>query len=222
MEPDNPLLDDYTLRLTGKRRPRVCFVPTASGDSQSYIENFRSAFGPPRAAASLLLLFNRGRRSPRLILEHADVIYVGGGSTANMLAVWRLHGVDVLLRRAWRSGVVLTGISAGMNAWFEACSTDSFGPLAPLRDGLGLLPGASCPHFDSEPTRRPTLNRFVRQRRLPSAWAADDGAALHFVGRRQHACVASRPSARGYSVECRQGRVVETELTTTYLGAPGA
>lgn len=116
MEPENPLLDDYTLRLPGKRRPRVCFVPTTSGDSQPYIENFRSAFGPPRAAASLLLLFNRGRRSPRLILEHADVTYVGGGSTANMLAVWRLHGVDVLLRRAWRSGVVFTGISAGMNA----------------------------------------------------------------------------------------------------------
>jgi len=173
MEPENTRLDDYVLALTKKRTPRVCFVPTASGDSAGYVERFRAAF-KNRADASHLPLFNLGKIVPRKLLLKQDVIYVGGGNTANMLAIWRAHGVDKILREAWRRGIILAGVSAGMICWFECGVTDSFGPLAPLRDGLGFLRGSACPHFDGEVHRRPSYKKFVANglpRELPPTMA---------------------------------------------------
>ena len=170
-------MDGYLLDLTGADRPRACFVPTASGDSESYIENFLAAY-PGRAEASVLRLFAREIDDLRSHLLAQHLIYVGGGNTANMLAVWRLHGVDEMMREAWSSGVILCGLSAGANCWFDACSTDSFGTrLAPLRDGLGLLGGSFCPHYDSEPQRRPSYRAAVAGDELPPGFAADDGAS---------------------------------------------
>jgi peptidase E len=215
MESGWSALDGYALRLTRKRRPRVCFVPTASGDSPEYVKKFLRAFRG-RAETSFLSLFRRDARDVREFLLSQDVIYVGGGNTANLLAVWRLHGVDVIMREAWRRGVVLTGISAGMLCWFGSCVTDSFGPLARLDDGLGLLAGSACPHYDGEAGRRPTYRRLVREG-LPGGYAADDFAALHFVGRRLHACVASRAGAGCYRVRRVRGRVVEEAIATRLL-----
>jgi peptidase E len=149
---------------------------------------------------------------------HQDVIYVGCGNTGNMLAIWRVHGVDRALRAAWRRGIILTGISAGANCWFEACSTDSFGPLAPLRDGLGLLPGSVCPHYDGEKQRRPTLLRFIASGQLPDGFALDDYAAAHFVGRRFVEAVSSRPQAKAYRVVRVGKRVMEEVIPTRFLG----
>ncbi len=220
MEPENPALDDYVLGLTGKATPRVCFVPTASGDSERYVANFRAAFPPARAEASHLALFARDGRDPREVLLAQDVVYVGGGNTANLLAIWRLHGVDRALREAWEAGVLLCGLSAGSLCWFECGTTDSFGPsLQPMRDGLGFLPGSHCPHYDGEVERRPLYHRLVAQG-LPSGYAADDGAALLFEGTRLVEVVSSRPSARAYRVERAGGRVVETALPTRYLLTP--
>ena len=216
MEPRNPLLDDYLLSLTGRKRPRICFLPTASGDADGYVARFLRAFRR-RADASALTLFGTPRTDIRRYILSRHAIIVGGGNTANMLAIWRVHGVDRFLREAWRRGVVLSGLSAGMICWFEAGVTDSFGPLAPLRDGLGLLPGSACPHYDGEARRRPTYRRLVA-RGFPAGFAADDGAALHFVGRKLHACVSSRPGARGWRVERKGRSVVETELPTRFLG----
>ena len=217
MEPRSRLLDDFLLGLAGKRRPRVCFLPTASGDAAGYIRKFYRLMPPRRCRPSHLSLFRRGSEDPTDFLLGQDVIYVGGGNTANMLAVWRLHGVDKALREAWRRGVILAGVSAGANCWFEACSTDSFGPLAPLRDGLGFLPGSACPHYDGEKGRRPTLHRMIRSGALPAGYAIDNCAALHFIGRRLVECVSSRPAARAYYVERRRGRIIETPLATCYL-----
>jgi peptidase E len=219
MEPDNPLLDEFVLGLTGKRRPKVCFVPTASGDSESFVARFYAAFGKERARASHLALFRRTGTDLAGYLLGQDVIYVGGGNTANMLAVWRVHGVDAILRKAWRSGVVLCGLSAGALCWFEEGVTDSYGPLAALKDGMGLLAGSACPHYDGEAERRPTYHALVRRGRLAAGYAADDGAGLHFVGRRLVEVVTSRPKAAGYRVERVGGRVVETRLESRYLGA---
>jgi len=133
------------------------------------------------------------------VLTGQDIIYVGGGNTANMLAVWRVHGVDRMLREAWEHGVILTGVSAGMICWFEAGVTDSFGPLAALRDGLGFLPGSAYPHYDGEKDRRPTYHGLVRAG-FPAGYAADDGAALHFADTRLEVCVASQPTAGVYWV----------------------
>jgi peptidase E len=152
-----------------------------------------------------------------LALSH-DVILVGGGNTANMLAVWRAHGFDRILREAWESGVLLTGWSAGMICWFEAGVTDSFGPqLAGMRDGLGFLPGSACPHYDGEKDRRPTYQRLVRGG-FPAGYAADDGAALHFVDTDLVACVASRATAGGYRVRAESDTITETPLSVRLLG----
>jgi dipeptidase E len=200
MEPENPLLDDFVLSLARSARPRVCFVPTASGDSEAYVASFYRALSG--FDCSDLLLFGRGIEDLEAFVMVQDVIYVGGGNTASMLAVWRAHGLDVLLRRAWEAGVVLAGISAGMNCWFEECVTDSFGPeLAPLHDGLGLLGGSCCPHYDGEEHRRPRYRELVAGGELSPGWAADDGAALVFSGTELVEVVASRPDAAAYRVE---------------------
>jgi len=143
-----------------------------------------------------------------LALAH-DVIVVGGGNTANLLAVWRVHGFDAILREAWESGVVLSGWSAGMICWFEASVTDSFGPqLAGLRDGLGFLPGGACPHYDGEHLRRPVYERLVREG-FPAGIALDDAAGAHFVGTELHEVVASTDTARGYAVSAEGEHALE-------------
>ncbi len=223
MEPDNPLLDDFVLELgrVNRRaiRPRVCFVATASGDAPTYLANFYAAFAR-RAEASHLGLFDRIVDDVDAFLLDQDVVYVGGGNTANMLAIWRVHGVDRVLRRAWEGGIVLTGLSAGSLCWFESGTTDSFGPgLAALSDGLGLLPGSHAPHYDGDPTRRPHYQRLVGEGVLPAGYAADDGAALVFRGTELAEVVTSRPDAGAYRVERGPGGdVVETALPVRYLG----
>ncbi len=219
MEPENPLLDDFVLGLTGATRPRVCFLATASGDAEGYIADFQAAFAT-RAHASHLALFDRTVDDIEGLLLGQDVIYVGGGNTANMLAVWRVHGVDRVLRAAWEAGVVLAGLSAGSICWFESGTTDSFGPgLDVLTGGLGLLPGSHCPHYDGEPLRRPTYQRHVAEGLLPAGYAADDGAALVFDGASLLEVVSSRPDAAAYRVELLDGSARETRLATRYLGA---
>jgi peptidase E len=216
-EPENPLLDDFVLGLTGRDVPRVCFLPTASGDSADYIERFRDAFPPERAYASIFPLFsNPGVTDWRAFLLGQDVLYVGGGSTVNLLAVWRAHRLDRVVHEAWKQGIVLAGISAGMNCWFEASVTDSFtGTATPLPDGLGFLPGSACPHFDSEAERRPVFTQLVAADALPPGVAADDGAALHYVGKDLAEVVTSRPDAGAYRIE--QGGV-EVPIPVRYLG----
>lgn len=216
-----PGLDEYLLRLAGQDRPRVCYVPTASGDSKESLLLFYRTFHADRCRASDLTLMHRTVDDVRAFLLGQDVIYVGGGNTANMLAVWRVHGVDAILREAWAAGIVVGGPSAGALCWFEGGVTDSFGPrLAALRDGMGLLPGTFCPHYHSEPERRPTYHRLVAEG-LPAGYAADDGVGLHFVGTDLAAIVSSQPGATAYRVELWDGAVVETPLEpTSRLAAP--
>ncbi len=216
MDGDDTRLDDFVLSLAGRARPRVCLLPTASGDSDRMVAQFHRAFQDRDVDARHLTLFGRPRAALRDYLLAADVIYVGGGNTANMLAVWRAHRVDVHLREAWERGVVLTGVSAGMLCWFECGVTDSFGRLAPLRDGLGLLPGSACPHYDGEADRRPTYHHLLAQG-FPAGYAADDGAALVFRGTELEACVASRPGAGCYRVAADGGSVAEEALLTRPL-----
>jgi dipeptidase E len=193
-------LDDFLLSLSPAPRPRICFVPTPTGDRGEVIAAFFEAFAPRDCEPSCLRLFG-SPESPPAMLAGQDVIYVSGGSTANALALWRLHGVDRALRAAWERGAVVGGVSAGANCWFECCVTDSFGPeLTPLDDGLALLPGSFCPHYDGEERRRPVFTQLVGDG-FPGGYAADDGAALHFVGTELREVVASRPGARAYRVE---------------------
>lgn len=205
-------LDDFILSLARTSRPRICFLPTASGDSETYPVKFYRAFTPRDCRPSDLSLFHRTVGDLRAFLLDQDVIYVGGGNTANMLAVWRVHGVDAILREAWDAGVVLAGISAGAICWFEAGVTDSFGlPPTGMRDGLGLLAGSACPHYNSEAGRRPVYEELVRQG-FPGGYAADDGVGLHFVDRELVEVVSEVDGRFAYRVSLDRDAVRELQL----------
>ena len=191
---DDAVLDDEILRLSGADDPAVCFVPTASGDAESYVERFLAAFPLERARASVLRLFWREIDDLRSHLLAQDVIYVGGGNTANMLAVWRVHGVDAILRDAWAQGILLCGSSAGAICWFEDGLTDSFGGYRRLGDGLGLLDGGFCPHWDGEPGRQQRYHDELAAGML-DGYAVDDRCALHFQGRELVEAFSSAPGA---------------------------
>jgi peptidase E len=198
-DPTSPL-DEFMLSLSGAAQPRVCFVPTPSGDADRAIAMFFEAFSRRDCILSCLHLFGVPA-DPVSHLGAQDVIYVCGGSTANALAIWRLHGVDAALRAAWERGAVVGGVSAGANCWFECSVTDSFGPgLDPLHDGLGLLPGSFCPHFDGEELRRPVYRELV-DAGFPSGYAADDDAAFHFAGTELRQVLSARAGATGYRIE---------------------
>jgi peptidase E len=221
MEAGNPLLDDYVLSLTGSDRPKVCFVPTASGDADHYVVRFYRTFATS-CETSHVSLFRRDRGSGAVegdLEEHLlrqDVIYVGGGSVVSLLGAWRAHGLDRTLRNAWRKGVILCGLSAGSLCWFAEAVTAFHGKPSVVR-GLGLLPYSNCVHYDGEPERREEYHRFVGDGVRPG-YAADDGAALHFEHRQLAHVISSRPKARGYHVEPSGPNVVESELSTRYLG----
>ncbi len=214
-------LDRYLLALTGKARPRVCFLGTALGDPERYAAAFYRAYAPVSEATDLVLFGTPTREDVERLVDQ-DLVYVGGGNTANMLAVWRLHGVDDALRRAWRRGTVLAGVSAGAICWFEACLTDSFGTqLAPMRDGLAILPGSACPHLDGEALRRPRYVAEIAAGRLPGGFGIDEGAALSFEGTRL-ASVVSELDGKGASrFELRDGNVKETRISAALLAEAG-
>jgi len=199
LSPDS-LLEDYLLELSGKRRPRIGFLPTAGGEQPEGIQRFYDAFTARDCEPGHLELFGMPEE-PAAWVAGQDVVYVCGGNTANALALWRVHGVDRALRELWERGGVVGGWSAGGICWFEDGVTDSFGPtLRALDDGLGFLAGSFCPHYDGEPERRPTYTRLVRDGALAPGYAADDDAAFCFEGTELHEVVSQREGARGYRV----------------------
>jgi dipeptidase E len=209
-------LSDFVLGLAGRARPRMCYLPTAGAERDQAIVSFFETFAS-RAEPSVLRLFGVPRAGIREFLLDQDVIWVSGGNTANLLAIWRVHGVDEALREAWQAGAVLAGWSAGAICWFEAGVTDSFGPeLARLDDGLGFLRGSFCPHYDSEAERRGTYQRLVAEG-LPAGYAAEDGVALHFRSTELAEAVSSRGDGRAFRVEPSGDGVAETALPVRHL-----
>ncbi|MEV5397032.1 peptidase E [Streptomyces cellulosae] len=218
---EDGVLDDWVLGQARTPRPTVCFVPTASGDAPGYIEKFFDAFRAKDCEPSVLPLFRRDLDDIALreFLLAQDVVYVGGGNTANLLAVWRVHGVDRLLREAYARGTLLCGISAGANCWAEGSHTDSFGPLTHLPDGLGLLPGSVCPHYDSEPGRRSSYRAAVARGDLADGWAVEDGAAALFTDGRLAEAVTRLPEACLYRVRAGgKAGTVEEAVDCRLLG----
>jgi peptidase E len=193
---------DFLAGLTGRGRPRVCVLATATGDHPEAIEGMRSAFAGAGQVSHLALFPQPNVADPEDLLLSQDLIFVGGGSVANMLAVWRVHELDRIMREAWQRGIVLAGGSAGAICWFEGGTTDSFGPeLRPFTGGLGFLDGSYCPHYDAEPRRRPCYTSLVASGTLPPGIACCDGVAAHFSGRTLQGLVTGVPGASGYRVE---------------------
>jgi dipeptidase E len=223
MEKDSSLLDDYALSLTRKRRPRVCFLPTASGDADHYVVRFYRRFATC-CEASHISLFRRDQGTGGVEddlgahLLRQDLIYVGGGNVVSMLGAWRAHGLDAVLREAWRAGVVMCGPSAGSLCWFAESVSAFHGSSSRRVEGLGLLPWSNCVHYDAEPVRRTDYHRYVREGMRPG-FAAEDGVALHFEGMQMTRALSSRPDGHAYRVEHVAGEVVEMALDVSYLGS---
>ncbi len=194
------MLIRYVLELTGKERPRVCLVPTASSENQDVLLWFYRELSGFADCSDISFFPSPPDGLHELVLSQ-DLLFVSGGNTANMLAIWRTHGFEKLVRGAWEQGVVLAGSSAGMICWFEAGVTDSYSPqLDGMRDGLGFLPGSACPHYDGEELRRPVYQELVAGG-FPPGIAADDDVALHYVGTELREVVTTRDDARAYRVE---------------------
>ncbi|HXM75203.1 MAG TPA: peptidase E [Thermoanaerobaculia bacterium] len=207
------VLVQFVLGLTGKERPRVCLVPTASAESPDLIVRFYEELSG-YAHCSYVSFFPWPRDDLREHLLSQDAVFVTGGNTANMLAIWRAHGFDRIVREAWEQGIVLAGSSAGMICWFEAGVTDSFGPqLEGMRDGLGFLSGSACPHYNGEARRRPVYQELVANG-FPAGIAADDAVGLHYVGTELSEVVSARDGSGAYRV----GPDGETPLEARFLG----
>jgi peptidase E len=213
---DNLELEKYIIAQSGAQKPRVVFVPAASGEPDHYISSFYAAFLKLHCDPSVLSFF---KRTPdlRSFLLNQDVIYVGGGNTKSLLAVWRDWGVDEILREAWESGIVLTGVSAGAICWFEQGLTDSFSDrLRPLAC-LGFLPGSCCPHFDGEPQRRPSYHQLLSTGEISAGIAFEDWTGVHFKGTEIHRVVSAKRGARAYRMRAAHGSVQEAALPGDFL-----
>jgi peptidase E len=216
-----PLQVRYSLTLAGGPRPRLCVINTATGDDPAGYVRFYDRLAGAAAEVRHLALFPMPNvADPEDLLLSQDVIFVGGGSVANMMAVWRVHGIDEILRKAWHAGIVLAGSSAGGICWFEGGTTDSFGPrLRLFGDGLGMLPESFCPHYHSEAERRPLYRRLVADGSLPAGLACDDGTAAHFIDDDVTEFVSDRPGGRAYRVAAAPGGgTSETPLPARFLG----
>jgi dipeptidase E len=215
-EPENPALELYILRQVQTATPRVGFIPTASGDSDQYVASFYSVFSRFECRPRHLTFF---RRTPELrsFIFDQDVIYVGGGNTKSMLAVWKDWGLDSVLREAWERGIILCGISAGAICWFQQGITDSFADDLVVLDCLGFLKGSCCPHFDGEVERRPSYHSMLSQNQILPGYALDDGAGIHFVCDDIHRVVVSRPNAKAYRMLAQNGSVIEEPLKSEFL-----
>ena len=213
---ENLELEKYVLRQSGADNPRVCFIPTASGEPDHYVASFYSAFLKLGCRPSVLTFF---KRTPdlRSFLLNQDVIYVGGGNTKSLIALWRDWGVIEILREAWQTGIVLTGVSAGAICWFEQGLTDSFSDgLRPL-DCLGFLPGSCCPHYDGEAQRRPSYHKLLTAGEICAGVAIEDWTGVHFTGGEIHKVIASKRGARAYSMRVAHGSVQEVALESELL-----
>ena len=214
-DPENPLLLDYLMRLTATPQPRVCLFGTASAEDPADALRVYDRLGAG-AEVSRLEFFPWPPDDLRSAVLDQDLIFVGGGNTANMLAIWRVHGVDSLLREAYDAGVLLSGSSAGGICWFEHGVTDSFGPQLEGMECLGFLEGSLCPHWDDEELRRPRYQELLRGG-FPPGFAADAGVGLRFVDGELVESVACDEGSAAYRLELRDGEVVETPLETRVL-----
>lgn len=215
-EPRNFALEKYVLDQTGKDRPSVLMIPTARGDDAEYVAKFYAAFGQLGARTQHLPFFHRTPDIRSLVLAQ-DAIFVGGGNTKSMLAVWREWGLPDILKEAYEAGIVLGGQSAGAICWFEQGVTDSWADrLRPL-DCMGFLAGSCCPHYDGEVERRPAYHALVKNGAVMAGYAIEDAVAAHFKHGRLERVVTKKAGARAYYVSVDEGTVKEQPLDATLL-----
>ena len=211
--PGEGLIEKYILDQSEKDVPNICFIPTATGDNEAYKVNYYSTFSKLDCSPSHLDFFKRTPDLKELILKQ-DVIFVGGGNTKSMLAVWKDWGLDLLLKEAYEKGVIMSGVSAGAICWFDQGVTDSWAEDLKLMDCLGFIEGACCPHYDEEPQRKPSLNKFITEKVLKSCYAVDGGCALHIEDEKEFKSVVFSENKNSFLVEMKDNKVAEKPYST--------
>ncbi|MCX2718019.1 peptidase E [Lentiprolixibacter aurantiacus] len=215
-EPENPLLDDYILKQSPKTNPKICFIGTASGDSEAYIQNFYKFFKSKACTPSNLALFYGHTDKIEEFILDQDILFVGGGNTRNMLVLWKEWGLDKIIRKAYNKGTILSGVSAGSICWFEQGLTDSVPNQLNTLNCLGFLKGSNCPHFDGEPKRQPVYRQEIANGRMKAGIACDDGVALHFVDEQLVRVISSQENKRAIRFEMKES-LTESFLEPEFL-----
>ena len=211
--PGEGLIEKYILDQSEKDVPNICFIPTATGDNEAYKVNYYSTFSKLDCSPSHLDFFKRTPDLKELILKQ-DVIFVGGGNTKSMLAVWKDWGLDLLLKEAYEKGVIMSGVSAGAICWFDQGVTDSWAEDLKIMDCLGFVEGACCPHYDEEPQRKPSLNKFITEKVLKSCYAVDGGCALHIEDEKEFKSVVFSENKNSFLVEMKDNEAAEKPYST--------
>ena len=218
MEFFNPLMDSYILAQSSKPFPKICFLPTASGDADGYVARFHKFFQQFPCKTAHLSLFSGHTNKIESFLLEQDIIYVGGGNTRNLMVLWKEWGLDKILWKAYQQGTILCGISAGSLCWFEEGLTDSI-PLELNRlECLGFLKGSNSPHFDGESNRRPRYIELMKTGIMKPGIAADDGVALHYINEQLGKVVASRKNVGAYQFKWNNGTLIEQKINAEFLG----
>ena len=204
--PNQPIIEKYIVNQSSAEKPNVCFIPTASAEDKAYTVNFYTAFCQLNCIPMHINFF---QRTPRLdsIINKQDIIYIGGGNTKSMLAVWREWKLDKLLFKAYNKGAILCGVSAGAICWFEKGVTDSWASNLNVMDCLGFVGGCCCPHYNGEIDRKPSVEKFLMDNKIDSCFALDDGAALHYKNGKIYATVSFSKNANAYEVNLKEGKV---------------
>ena len=211
--PNKPIIEEYIVNQSTIAKPNILFIPTASAEDKAYTVNFYKAFGQFNTNLSVLNFF---QRTPRLdsLINKQDIIYVGGGNTKSMIAVWKEWKLDKLLVKAYNNGSILCGVSAGAICWFNKGITDSWASNLNIMDCLSILPGTCCPHYDSETDRRPTVHNLIKNGKMDECYAVEDGAAIHFKEGKLHTSVAFYKGSQSYIIQDNNGDIVEEKISS--------
>jgi len=210
--PNSRVIEQYILDQTSISNPKICFIPTASAEDKGYIVNFYKSFSKLDCEPTHLNLFER-TPNLRSIINKQDIIFVGGGNTKSMLAVWKEWKLDILLKKFYSNGKILCGVSAGSICWFDQGVTDSWASNLSIINCLGFIKGNNCPHYDGEKDRRPSVHQFVKDKKLNFCYASDDGAAIHFKNGEIYKSISFYRNAKSYIVRMdSKDAVIEEEI----------
>ena len=214
--PGQGIIEQYILNKTRKKRPKICFIPTATGDNEAYKVNFYSTFTKLNCEPTHLDFFKRTPDLKKLILNQ-DVIFVGGGNTKSMLAVWKEWKLDKILKEAYRNGIVMSGVSAGAICWFQNGITDSWASELKIMPCLNFVRGTCCPHYDEEPERKPFVKNLLDRKKVKKIYAVDGGVALHIKNEENFKSVVFRKTKSSYAVSLERKNLIEKSFRKVIL-----
>ena len=206
---DSNLIEQFILDQTSKKNPKICFIPTATGDLDPYVVNYYSVFSKLDCDPSHISFFTRTIDLEEHILKQ-DAIFVGGGNTKSMLAVWKEWGLDLILKKAYEQGIVMSGVSAGAICWFEAGLTDSWASELKMMECMNFIPGSCAPHYDEEPERRPATKKFLEDQSISFMYGIEGGAALHFIDEQPDSTIRFKKNKNAYKVTCESNKIHES------------